>query len=43
MANYRVSINSNNSNKTTQDRTNNNITTKETTKQIKMYQLRLLH
>jgi hypothetical protein len=36
MVNYRVSINTNNSNTTTQDKTN-----KETRKQIKMDQLRL--
>jgi hypothetical protein len=37
MVNYRVSTNTNNSNKTTQDKTNNKVT-----KQRKMEQLRLL-
>jgi hypothetical protein len=40
VANYRVSTNTNSSNKTTQDETNNKTTTKETTKQRKMDQLR---
>jgi hypothetical protein len=43
MANYRVSTNTNNSNMTTQDKTNNKTTAKETIKQRKLDELRILH